>query len=105
MTATDRDSGVDPAVHVERRDPGAAENRRSSPGCTVGKRSIETAAINDGRGDVAAVDTDAAAEATVEPRRTRDGCDRFAGKIEFSEGVEAEDARAVHRVANLAVLF
>ena len=96
---------IDAAADVERGDPGAAQDRRAGAGRALGERPIEAAAIDDGRGDVAAVDADAAAVPAVEGRRAGDGGDGFAGKIELSECVETEHAGAVHRVADLAVLF
>jgi hypothetical protein len=41
----------------------------------------------------------------VKSRRTRDGADGVAGKIEFGEGVEAEHPGAVDRIADRIVLF
>ena len=91
--------------HANVLDAGAAHNHRSGPCGAIRELPIEAAAVYDRRGDFPTVDPHRAAVAAVKSRRTRDGADGVAGKIEFDESVEAEDAGAVHRITDLIVLF
>jgi hypothetical protein len=86
-------------------DAGAARDHRSSPGGAIGEAPIEPATVYDRRNDFPAIDPHGAPMTAMESRRTRDGADCVAGKIEFSEGVEAEDAGAVDGITDPIVLF
>ena len=56
VAIADRHAGGDPAIHLERGDPGAGCDRRAGRGRTLGEPPIETAAVDNGCGDVAALD-------------------------------------------------
>jgi hypothetical protein len=100
-----RNAGRHPTGYVEGIHPRTAQDRGAGGGRTLGEHTIEMAAVDDGGGHFSALDADAAAMSPVEPRRPRDGADGFAGKIELSKGLEAEDTGAVHRTSDLLVLF
>ena len=85
--------------------PGAGPQLGAGGAARVGERLIEHGAIDDQRARLLRVDRDAAAVGGDERSGVGSADDRLGRKIEFGEGIGAEDAGAVHGHADLGVLF
>ena len=100
----------DPDGHGSGRDadvlnPGATRDHRSRIGSAIREGAIESAAIDYRGCDLSPVDAHRSAIAPLKSGRARDCIDGVAGKVELGEGIEAEHAGAVNRIADSIVFF